>query len=53
MDKDNDFIEEPKTERIFIRISDKEKKKLKESQLQMAVAGIEQMAAEEEENKKY
>lgn len=30
MDKDNDFIEEPKTERIFIRISDKEKKKLKE-----------------------
>ena len=31
----------------------RKKKKLKESQLQMAAAGIEQMATEEEENKKY
>ena len=35
------------------KVQDEEKKKLKESQLQMAAAGIEQMATEEEENKKY
>ena len=35
------------------KVQDEEKKRLKDNQLQMAVAGIEQMAAEEEENKKY
>ena len=35
------------------KVQDEEKKKLKENQQQMAVAGIEQMATEEEEYKKY